>query len=79
MDIGYILRSRMHPGRLYVGITSDLDTRVAEHHRATTGHTAQFRPWDVIAVIHLPSRSRAEALEACFKSGTGRAFCARKV
>jgi putative endonuclease len=73
----YILRSLAHRDRTYVGLTRDLDARLAAHNAGRSPHTAKHAPWEVIALVGLPSREQAIAFEDYLKSGSGRAFCAR--
>ncbi len=44
----YLLRSQTNVRKLYIGYTNDLERRLAEHNRATNGHTAKFKPWEMI-------------------------------
>jgi putative endonuclease len=40
MKFVYMLRSEAEPGRYYVGITGDLDDRLARHNHGDVLHTA---------------------------------------
>jgi putative endonuclease len=70
----YILQSKNNPNQTYIGFTSDLRKRPAEHNSGKSIHTNKFRPWDLTAYIALPEKLLAEKLEDYLKSGSGRAF-----
>jgi putative endonuclease len=77
MYYAYILRSEKFPNQTYVGSTSDLRKRLAEHNSGKSIHTNKFKPWDLLAYIGLPEKHLAESLERYLKSGSGRAFAKR--
>jgi hypothetical protein len=51
--------------------------RLSLHNSAVRGHTAKFKPWDVVAVVELRDAHTALAFERYLKSGSGRAFAKR--
>jgi predicted GIY-YIG superfamily endonuclease len=63
--------------RFYVGVTSDVDTRLADHNSGRCPHTAKHRPWRQHVVIEFPDEPRAIRFERYLKSGSGRAFAKR--
>ena len=73
----YILRSENSPDQTYVGSTSDLRKRLAEHNAGKSIHTNKFKPWDLMAYVALPEKHLAEQFEKYLKSGSGRAFASR--
>jgi putative endonuclease len=73
----YLLRSDNSPGQTYIGSTSDLRKRLAEHNGGKSIHTNKFKPWSLVAYIALPEKRLAEELERYLKSGSGRAFAKR--
>ena len=75
--IVYILRSEADPSRRYVGITNDLDARLAWHNSGPCGYTRQHRPWTVLVSMEFPDESSAARFEKYLKSGSGRAFAKR--
>ena len=77
MYYAYILRSENFPDQTYIGSTSDLRKRLAEHNAGKSLHTNKFKPWDLIAYIALTEEHLAEDLERYLKSGSGRAFAKR--
>ena len=73
----YVLRSVRDPSRPYIGLTSDVPSRVADHNAGRCTHTARYRPWHLHVSIELPDEQRAVAFERYLKSGSGRAFAKR--
>ena len=73
----YLLRSKTHPDRRYVGITGDLAKRLAEHNAGKSRHTNKFAPWELVVAIYFTDRTKAEAFELYLKHGSGHAFANR--
>ncbi len=68
----YILRNPL--GAHYIGLTSDVETRVAQHNTGESKWTAARRPWTLIWVKSNLSLSDARRLENLLKrqkGGTG--------
>lgn len=64
MHYVYILRSVSKPDQTYVGETSDLTPRFAEHNAGKSRHTARYAPWEPLVTLasgpeRKPSRSKA--------------------
>lgn len=78
MHYVYLLNSVRAPVHRYIGVTSDLKTRLAEHNAGRSPHTSKFMPWRLAAYIAFSSRAQAEAFEAYLKSGSGHAFANRR-
>ena len=74
MYYAYILRRRDFPKQTYVGSTSDLQKRLAEHNTGKSIHTNKFKPWNLMGYIALPEKHLVEQFEKYLKSGSGRAF-----
>ena len=75
--IVYLLRSVSDPKRPYVGLTNDVEARLDAHNAGRYTHTARYRPWEVVAAIHLADAPTAIRFERYLKSGSGRAFVKR--
>ena len=73
--IVYILRGVAEPKRPYIGLTHDVDARLDAHNAGRCTHTARYRPWEVVAAIHVAVEPTAIRFERYLKSGSGRAFC----
>jgi putative endonuclease len=75
----YLLISETAPDERYVGVTSDLKSRLADHNAGRSRHTSKFRPWRVETYIAFSQRPKAEAFERYLKSGSGHAFAKRRL
>jgi len=73
----YLLRSISRPDQRYVGLTSGLRQRLAEHNAGKSPHTSKFVPWRIVAAVYFADRARAEAFEKYLKQGSGHAFANR--
>ena len=70
----YILYSKDY-NKTYVGFTSNLIERFKSHNfLGTKGYTIKFRPWKVIHVEFLATKSEALTREKVLKTGKGRDF-----
>jgi predicted GIY-YIG superfamily endonuclease len=73
----YVMVSTIDPARHYVGLTSNVTTRLAVHNSGGSQHTAQHRPWRVIVSLEFATQASAAAFEKYLKTGSGRAFAKR--
>jgi predicted GIY-YIG superfamily endonuclease len=73
----YILRSTIAADRYYVGLTRNLESRLAEHNRGETPSTKPFAPWQIEIATAFRDRAKAAAYEQYLKSHSGRAFSKR--
>ncbi len=67
----YVLRSQKD-GKRYIGYTSDLRRRLAEHNAGETKSTRWRRPFDVVYTEMFEEKTEAQRREKFFKSGAGR-------
>ena len=65
----YVLRNLL--GRLYIGITGDVATRVAQHNAGSSRWTAKYRPWGLIWTSRPMSLGDARRLENTMKRQKG--------
>jgi predicted GIY-YIG superfamily endonuclease len=70
----YLLQSQTSPDQHYVGLTTDLKRRLAEHNAGKSHHTSRFMPWHLVAYIAFSDQAKATAFERYLKSGSGHAF-----
>jgi putative endonuclease len=69
----YVLKSQKD-GRIYVGITYNIDRRVREHNAGRTKSTKGYRPWKLMHFQGVNDRFAARNLEKKWKSGSGKEF-----
>ena len=72
----YVLQS-IRDGRLYVGITGNVQQRVDTHNSGGSAYTAPYRPWRLVVAIEFATERQAVAFERYLKTGSGRAFARR--
>ena len=75
----YLLASETSKDRRYVGITSDLKLRVAEHNAGKSSHTSKYLPWKLVTYVAFSDAQKAEAFERYLKSGSGHAFARKRL
>jgi predicted GIY-YIG superfamily endonuclease len=75
----YLLISLSYPSERYIGVTSDLRSRLAEHNNGRSPHTSKYRPWRLVTYVAFSDRRQAEAFEAYLKSGSGHAFARKRL
>jgi len=77
MKYVYLLQSVNHPKQRYMGLTSDVDARLAAHNAAQSRHTSKYRPWKLCVVLGFDDGEKAVAFEHYLKTGSGYAFAKR--
>lgn len=70
----YLIESEREATQVYVGLTTDLRTRLSDHNAGRSPHTSNHRPWRLVCYHAFAEEPRAIAFEAYLKSGSGRAF-----
>ncbi|UCF39287.1 MAG: GIY-YIG nuclease family protein [Acidobacteriota bacterium] len=70
----YVLESVSQPDQRYIGHTSDLRKRLAEHNAGSCLHTRKYRPWKIKLYLAFEEIDRARDFERYLKSGSGHAF-----
>jgi len=75
----YLLRSENHRRQTYVGVTSDLRQRLADHNSGKARHTRKFRPWILETYLAFSDAERARAFERYLKSSSGIAFANKRL
>ncbi|MFF0920970.1 GIY-YIG nuclease family protein [Rhizobium leguminosarum] len=79
MKYVYILHSTEFPDRYYVGVTSDLKSRLAKHHAGEVSHTSKYLPWSLKTYLAFSDETQAFAFEKYLKSASGRAFAKKRL
>ena len=78
MTYVYMLQSE-DGEHFYVGVSSDVYARLKQHNAGQVSHTSKFAPWQLRAFIAFADETRAYAFEKYLKSGSGRAFAAKRL
>jgi len=73
----YILRSVESPDRRYVGVSSDVASRLSAHNAGRDPSTTRWKPWFVDVCVEFRSEQLALRFEKYLKSGSGHAFAKR--
>jgi predicted GIY-YIG superfamily endonuclease len=71
MHYVYLLKSLARSEERYVGSTTDLRERLADHNAGRSSHTAKFKPWTLVTYVAFSDKSKAEQFERYLKSGSG--------
>ncbi|WP_363279043.1 GIY-YIG nuclease family protein [Mesorhizobium sp.] len=58
-----ILESEVAEGGRYVGMTSDLKRRLAEHNSGKSSHTSKFLPWRIVTHMAFSNQAKAASFE----------------
>jgi len=73
----YVIQSLSHPDQRYIGHTTDLRERLADHNAGKCSHSSKFRPWKIKFYAAFESIEQAQHFEKYLKSGSGHAFAKR--
>lgn len=79
MLIVYILLSEKDPKKYYVGLTENLERRLAEHNSAGSGYSRRYAPWRIETYTKFSNDEQAIAFEKYLKSGSGFAFLKKRL
>ena len=63
MHYVYLLISAGNINRRYIGITTDLKRRLAEHNSGKSPHTAQFKPWHLVTYVAFSNEPTATEVD----------------
>lgn len=69
----YAIKS-LKDGRIYVGITKNIEKRLKQHNQGETKSTKFWKPWKLIYSKYIGSRKEARKEEKKLKSGYGKEF-----
>ena len=78
MWYAYILKSQI-ANFIYVGLTNNLDRRLAEHNNGLVQSTKPYRPLEIEAYIAVKTENKARQLEKYFKTGSGKAVLKKRI
>ena len=74
----YLIRSKINSEKTYIGFTSDLGQRLQEHNSGKSFHTADFKPWHLVAYFCFDTKEKAIEFEKYLKSGSGYALAHKR-
>jgi predicted GIY-YIG superfamily endonuclease len=75
----YLLQSESSADQRYVGLTSDLKQRLADHNAGKSPHTSKYLPWRLVTYIAFSDEQKAGNFERYLKSGSGHAFARKRL
>jgi predicted GIY-YIG superfamily endonuclease len=75
----YLLQSESASTQRYVGSTTDLKRRLADHNAGKSPHTSKFVPWKLITYVAFSDAEKATHFERYLKSGSGHAFARKRL
>jgi predicted GIY-YIG superfamily endonuclease len=75
----YLLQSEAPGGQRYVGVTSELKRRLAEHNAGKSQHTSKYVPWRLATYVAFSDEQKAETFERYLKSRSGHAFARKRL
>ena len=78
MFYAYVIRS-FKDGRLYKGMTNNLEKRIQQHNLGQNRSTRGFLQWVLVNFDEFETRKEARLGEKYFKSGAGREFLKYKL
>jgi predicted GIY-YIG superfamily endonuclease len=79
MKYVYLLQSISHPDQRYVGLTANVEQRLAAHNAGQSPHTAKYQPWTLAGYLAFTDEDKAVAFERYLKTGSGRAFAGKRL
>ena len=79
MNYVYILPSVSQPDQFYTGLCKDEEARLQAHNAGQSPHTAKHKPWRLLSFHFFHEPQTAAAFERYLKSGSGRAFAAKRL
>jgi len=75
----YVLQSVNDPDQFYTGLCGDVQQRLAAHNAGQSPHTSKYKPWRLLSAHYFADASVAATFERYLKSGSGRAFAAKRL
>ena len=79
MNYVYLIQSIADPSQIYIGATSDLKQRIADHNSGKSTHTSKFAPWELEFYSAFPEKITAYEFEKYLKTHSGRAFAIKRL
>jgi putative endonuclease len=79
MHYVYLLQSEAANLQRYIGLTSNLKKRLADHNAGKSAHTSKYCRWKLITHVAFSDIRKAETFERYLKSGSGHAFAKKRL
>jgi predicted GIY-YIG superfamily endonuclease len=79
MKYVYLIGSILHPDQTYIGLTSDIKSRINAHNMGQSPHTSKYKPWELVTYCAFKSDAKAVSFEKNLKTGSGRAFANKRL
>ncbi len=73
----YRLVSVNNPNQHYIGSTTDLKRRLAEHNSGNCDSSSKYAPWAIDFYCAFTTLAKAQEFERYLKSGSGHEFARR--
>lgn len=74
----YVIKSITFSDQIYIGYTNNIKDRLEKHNSGGSVHTAKYRPWKLVVSLEFTDAAKALAFAKYLKSGSGRAFAAKR-
>ncbi|MDF0517748.1 GIY-YIG nuclease family protein [Bradyrhizobium yuanmingense] len=79
MHYVYLLESEAFVGQRYIGLTTNLKQRLANHNAGKSPHRSKYMPWRLVTYVAFSDIAKARAFERYLKSGSGHAFAKKRL
>jgi putative endonuclease len=75
----YLSQSKSVIDQRYVGVTSHLKQRLADHNAGKSPHTSKYVPWKLVTYVAFSDVRKAETFERYLKAGSGHPFARKRL
>jgi putative endonuclease len=75
----YLLQSQAFVRRRYVGVTSNLKQRIADHNAGKSPHTSKYIPWKLVTYVAFLKRTKSWDLRALLEIRFRHAFAKKRL
>jgi putative endonuclease len=73
----YSIRSESFSEKTYLGFTSNIEQRLAEHNSGKSIYTRTYKPWKLIGFLAFDQKIKALKFEKYLKTNAGKIFLRR--
>jgi len=75
----YLIQNQKFPEQRYIGYSTDLRGRLADHNSGKSLHTKKYMPWTLITYFGFNNEQTAKEFEQYLKNGSGQAFANKRL